>query len=149
MKPAGKLVREQVVTELLRGISGILGEEPPTLRELRIIAAVKSLRDEAVTRVLVERVDYLEMVQKASHRAWWAAHGHATIITGPEHDAIAGVDTPLGRLKAITYRRQWKTGRTAWVTEYYLEDQPITIRDIRAAGLAQRPTMRNRQRREP
>lgn len=148
MKPHERIARETLLKALLRDIDALI-ETEPTDRELAIIALIKGMRDDAAARVMAERVDYLDRVQKAAHRAWIEAHANFENRTGPEFDGIAGVDTPLGRLKAITYRRPWKGGRIAWATEYYLDDQPVTIREIRAAGLAQRPTSRNRQRRKP
>jgi len=140
-----KLTREDTLTEALRMVSETLGDEPPTSQALRIIAGLKAMMPGAVPRVYARTgVDYLERLQSAVHGAWIAKHSRDA--TGPEHDAIAGIDTPLGRFNALTYRRPWKNGKIAWATEYYLNDEPVTIREINAAGLAQRPTTRNRKR---
>ena len=150
MSHAAKLARDETITEALRAANDALGDEEPTNQAFRVIAAIKALRHDGVRVTGSERIDYLERVQKAVQRAWLDEYDGAVGVVGdPKHDAIAGIDTPIGRLKAITFRRQWKGGRIAWATEYYLDDQPITIREIRAAGLAQRPTTRNRQKRGP
>ncbi len=147
MKHGEKIIRYEMATEILRRIDEAIGDEQPTDQALRILATVKAFRSDLPFVPHSEPVDYLERVQVAVQRAWATVHKDPK-LTGIEHDAIAGVDTPIGRLKAITYRRLWKTGRVAWATEYYLNDQPITIAEIRLSGLARRPTTRRRQKRK-
>ena len=151
MAQAAALARDDAITEALRAINDAIGDEPPTQQALRIIEAVKRLR----VPVRVEgtkRIDYLERVQHAVRAQWNKTHKFengivlAVTPTGPYFDAVTSVDTPLGPLRALTYRRQWSTGRIAWMTEYYLNDAPITISEIRAAGLAMRPTVRRQKR---
>lgn len=151
MTHAEKIAREEAVTDALRVTNDAIGEEVPTAQALRIIEAIKRLRSGQPVKVeRLDRIDYLERVQHAARAAWSEAHG--IVDTGPEHDAVAGIDTPIGRLMMVTWRRPWKGDskgeRTAWAGEYYLNDQPITLAEIKAAGLAQRPTIRNRQRKE-
>lgn len=146
MTHAASLARDEAITEALRAVNDAIGDEVPTQQALRIVEAVKRLR----VPVRVEgtkRVDYLGRVQHAVRVQWKGTRKPDEI--GPEFDAVISVGTPLGFLKAITYRRQWSTGRIAWMTEYYLDDTPITIAEIRAAGLAMRPTTRrSRQKRK-
>lgn len=97
-----------------------------------------------------EPIDYFAQLKSVAHRAWFEKHGHGTKLSGVEHDAVAGVDTPLGRLKAIVWRRPWagKRGeRLCWAAEYYLDDEPVTIAEITAAGLADKKFRRNRGKR--
>lgn len=136
---ASATIRDNTITECLRAVDREITSEP-TFRELQIIAALKALRTDAPLRVTGDiRVDYLGSVQRAAQ----AAHGGVEI--GPEHSASAGMDTPLGRLRAVTWRAVWKAERIAWASEYYLNDEPITIAEIREAGLARRPKTRNRK----
>lgn len=147
MTIGSKLARDEFVTEALRHVETVLAGDRPTGQTLRIIEALKSMRPTSPVRVVSSnRVDYLGRVQMAAQMAWRCRHGRGTV--GVENDASASVETPLGLLSATTYRREWKNGNQSWSTEYALAGEPITIRDIRAAGLAQRPTIRNRQRRE-
>lgn len=147
MTHAARIARDEAITEVLRAINDAIADEEPTDQALRIIAAVKASRSDTPARVTsLERVDYLERAQKAAQAAWIAQHGNIH-VTGSGADAVAGIDTPIGRLRAVTWRREWRGGRIAWASEYYLNDEPITVQEIRAAGLAQRPTTRNRQRR--
>lgn len=148
MTQATRLAREDAFTDALRATDAAIGDEQPAPQALRIIAAIKRLRDDKPARVTsLTRVDYLDRVQTAARAAYRAAHGLGD--HGSDHDGVAGIDTPLGRLKAIVWRRQWKGGkhgdRIAWAGEYYLNDEPITVAEIKASGLAQRPTTRNRQ----
>jgi hypothetical protein len=156
MNHAAKLAREDALTEALRATDAAIGDEQPTDQALRIIEALKRLRSDGKARVPgLDRRDYLAEVQDAARLAWSMQHGGkpAALPTGPGHDAVAGIDTPLGRLKMVTWRRPWNGNlrgeRIAWAGEYYLDDEPITVAEIKAAGLAQRPTTRNRQRKEP
>ena len=142
MSHTARMDREGFVTEALRAVETALGTEELTAQALRIVAALKCLRSEKpVILAATNPTDYLERVQNAVRAAWSAEH--APTCTGPEFDTIAGIDTPLGRLKAIAFRKQ-KGERIAWWTEYYLDDQPITLAEIKRAGLAQRPTTRIR-----
>lgn len=138
------LAREAAVTEALRAIDEAIGDEPPGEQAFRIIAAIKALRPDRSAEVTeLERIDYLEAVQRSARAAWNSRYAAGSL--GPECDAVAGIDTPLGRLKTVTWRRLWRGGKIAWASEYYLGDDPVSIAEIRAAGLAQRPTTRNRR----
>ncbi|UVD55108.1 hypothetical protein NE852_13425 [Rhizobium sp. Pop5] len=139
------LARDAAVTEALRAVDEAIGDEPPGEQAFRIIAAIKALRPDRSPEVAeLERVDYLETAQRSARAAWNSQYAAGSL--GPECDAVAGIDTPIGRLKAVTWRRPWRNGRIAWASEYYLDDAPVSIAEIRAAGLAQRPTTRNRRR---
>lgn len=148
MTHTAKLAREDALTDALRVTDAAIGDEQPAPQALRIIAAIKRLRDDEPARVVsFNRVDYLDRVQIAARAAYRTVHGLGD--HGSECEGIAGIDTPLGRLKAIVWRRPWKGGkhgdRIAWAGEYYLDEEPITVAEIKAAGLAQRPTTRNRK----
>ncbi|RVD42856.1 hypothetical protein EN742_06470 [Mesorhizobium sp. M4A.F.Ca.ET.020.02.1.1] len=148
MSFTARLAREDAITEALRAINDAIGDEVPTVQAFRIIDAIKRLRDGQPAHVgSTERRDYLSEGQEAARVAWNKAHSQDA--TGPEYDALIGIDTPLGRLRVTTWRRPWRGDRgerVAWASEYYLNDQPITVAEIRAMGLAQRPTTRNRKR---
>lgn len=147
MSHTAKLAREDAFTDALRVTDEAIGDEQPTPQALRIIEALKRLRDAQPARVPgLERVDYLAQVQDAARSRWALDWDQENI--GPAHDATAGVDTPLGRLSATVWRERWngyRGERIAWASEYSLEGEPITIAEIKAAGLAQKPTSRNRR----
>jgi len=152
---AQKIARDDALAEALRALDEAIGDEPPTDQAFRIIAAIKRLREGVPVRVAsLSRVDYLGRLQNDAKAAWLEAPVSEAFKgfeeLGRERDAIAGIDTPLGRLRMTIWRQRW-TGqrgeRTAWAGEYYLNDEPITLAEIKAAGLAQRPTTRSRQRR--
>ena len=163
MTQAARMAREDAIRDALRAINDAIGDEEPTAQAFRIIEAVKDMRANAPVRVpIIHRnkhdgiappVDYLERVQQEARAAWQEAHGTAPglSVAKPEYDATAGVTTPLGRLTATTWRTVWtgKNGqRIVWMTEYSLDGLPISVAEIRKAGLAQRPTSRNRKRKE-
>ncbi|RWF64103.1 MAG: hypothetical protein EOQ34_29940 [Mesorhizobium sp.] len=153
MTNTARIAREEAITDALRAINDAIGDEEPTDQAFKIIDAIKRLRDDKPARVAsTERVDYLGRVQAEAQAAWMAQflpEAETIPPVGPNYDATAGVDTPLGRLRVTTWRRGWRGARgerIAWASEYYLADQPITVAEIRACGLAQRPTSRNRKR---
>lgn len=151
MNHATKLARHDAFTEAIRETDAAIGDEQPTDQALRIIAALKRLRDGQPVRVeTLERRDYMAQVQEAARKAFLDLYParQSSYATGPSFDATAGIDTPLGRLVATVWRQQWsgKRGeRITWAGSYMLENEPITVAEIRAAGLAQRPTTRNRK----
>jgi len=143
MTHSDKVAREGVITEALRAVDQAIGDEEPTDQALRIIKAIQGLRDDKAILPNLERIDYLGMVQEKA-RASFLSGGHTA------SQAVASVDTPLGRLKAVVWQREWTGGlgkRTVWASEYYLDDEPITINEAKAAGLSVRPTSRNRRKR--
>lgn len=149
MTPAARMAREDAITDALRVADDAIGAQPPSDQALAIIAAIKRLRDGAPARVRsLAPIDYLTRLQDQARTAWLAKHQQGW--HGPEHDAVAGLDTPLGRLRVVAWRRLWngdrRGERISWAGEYYLNDEPITVAEIRAAGLADRPTQRNRKR---
>lgn len=164
MTQAARMAREDAIRDALRAINDAIGDEEPTAQAFRIIEAIKDLRANSPVRVpIIHRnkhdsiaapIDYLERVQQEARAAWTKAHGgqHGNVVvTDPSADATAGITTPLGRLTATTWRTVWtgKNGqRIVWMTEYSLDGEPISIAEIRKAGLAQRPTTRNRKRKE-
>lgn len=142
MNHAAKLTRDDTITEALRAVNDAIGDDEPHEQAFRIIAALKALRDDR-TRVAGGGVDYLRKVQDAAQRAWIAGSGDPT---------TAGLATPIGVLSCTTWQRKWSGSRgerAAWASEYTLDGEPITVSEIKAAGLAQRPTTRNRQKKEP
>lgn len=147
MNHANKIAREDFIAEALRAVDSAIGEDQPTAQALRIIEALKRLRAEKAVRITSEQpIDYLTMLQDKARAAWAATH--AADCVGPLYDIATGVDTPIGRLRIITWRTPWRGrrgSRLAWATEYYLDDAPITLAEIRLAGLAQRPTTRQRK----
>ena len=150
MTPAARLAREDTITEALRVANDAIGDDVPTAQALRIIAALKRMRSDKPVRVIGGTgIDYLSRVQELARAAWLKTHSTDSI--GPEHDAAAGIDTPIGRLRMTTWRQVWESKRRgrriAWAGEYSLDDEPITIAEIRAMGLAQRPTTRLRKKR--
>lgn len=155
MSFTARLAREDAITEALRVVNDAIGDEVPTAQAFRIIDAIKRLRDGQPAHAGSERIDYLGRVQAEGKSNW--SRQHATVKglvvakppTGPNYDATAAIDTSLGRLRVTTWRRSWRGARgerIAWASEYYLNDQPITVAEIKAMGLAQRPTTRNRKR---
>lgn len=72
-----------------------------------------------------ERIDYLERVQLRSRG---------------EAGGIATENTPLGPLMCEATLIDGE-----WASEYYLNGERIAVREIKALGLAQRPTTRNRR----
>ncbi|TIT90350.1 MAG: hypothetical protein E5W41_00025 [Mesorhizobium sp.] len=152
MSFTARIAREETITEALRAINDAIGDEVPTVQAFKIIDAIKRLRDGQPAHAGSERRDYMTEAQAAARAEWQAKHDvfqHFGDTTGPNYDATAGVDTPLGRLRVTTWRRPWRGDRgerIAWASEYYLNDQPITVAEIKAMGLAQRPTTRNRKR---
>lgn len=138
---------ENAVTEALRMANDALGDEQPTQQVLRVLEAVRSLRsDKPVVNPSTERIDYMERAVARARMEWSKAPaGESGARRG-----IGGTDTPMGRLKAVTWRRDVisRPGKEFWHTEYYLDDQPISLREIREAGLARRPTIRRRPKQE-
>ncbi|RUX08043.1 MAG: hypothetical protein E5V51_00275 [Mesorhizobium sp.] len=150
MSHAARLAREDAITECLRAATAALGDEEPTAQAFTMIDAIKRLRDGQPVRVMsTERRDYMADVQGAARAQWHVALASAPAPNPDHYQAVAGIDTPLGRLRVVTWRRAWtgdRGDRIAWASEYYLNDEPITVAEIKAMGLAQRPTTRNRKR---
>lgn len=148
MSHSARLAREDAITEALHVSDKAIGDETPTPQALRIIEALKRMRDGKPVRISsTTAVDYMDQVQSAARAAWQARHGDKCSPTDSD-DATAGIDTPIGRLRMVTWRRIWAgsdRARVVWAGEYYLNDEPITVADMKAAGLARRPTTRNRQ----
>jgi hypothetical protein len=147
MSLAADLAREETLADALRAVNDAIGEEPPDDQAFRIIAAIKALFPVTSARVAkLAPVDYFTTLQARARAAWKSEYEGNSI--GPECDAVAGIETPLGRLKMVTWRRVWRNGRIAWASEYDLNGQPISIAEIRAVGLAQRPTTRKTRKRK-
>ena len=141
------LAREETLTDALRAVNDAIGDEVPDDQAFRIVAAIKALLAASPARIASPvRVDYLRTLQVRAHAVWVSEYRSNDI--GPEYDAVAGIDTPLGRLKMVTWQRAWRGGRIAWASEYYLDGEPISIAEIRTVGLAQRPTTRKRKKKE-
>ena len=156
MTHAAKLTRHDALTEAIRATDAAIGDEQPTDQALRIIKALKRLRDDQPVRIEgLERVDYMTKAQELA-RADWSKKASfrdkpAAEQIGPMFDGIGGIDTPLGRLTATVWQQRWQGARLGdricWAGSYTLDGEPITVAEIKAAWLAQRPTTRNRQRR--
>lgn len=145
MSHGQRLAREEAITDALRVTDIAIGDEPPTPQALRIIEALKRMRDGKPVRIAAT-VDYMERVQSQARAAWKGRYRPTAF--GEKYDATAGIDTPLGCFRAVVWKRIWASPRgprIAWAGEYYLDDEPITVAEIKAAGLARRPTTRNRQ----
>lgn len=84
-----------------------------------------------------DRIDYLEQVQLKARQAW--VDGRMSQTTKA---AVASVPTPLGALLCETWM---EAGKDRWQSLYMLAGEPITVREIKALGLAQRPTTRERK----
>ncbi len=148
MKHAEKIIREQTLTEAIRELHPLMGEEPSP-ESFAMLERLKDMREAATATVASSSpVDYLEQVQGKARRAHLVKHAVDKI--GRAHSASASVDTPLGKLECMTWKRPWegeKRARVTWASEYQLAGEFISVREIKAAGLAARPTTRNRQRR--
>jgi hypothetical protein len=139
-----RIMRQEALTEAIQIVNEAIGDEAPHRQSLRVLAALRVARDRGFVRVpWSDRIDYLERLQTAARAAWlsrWPENA-----AGPEYDAMASVSTPIGTLSAVIWRAPKNGGsRVTWSSEYDLAGDPITISEIRAAGLAQRPTSRNR-----
>lgn len=82
-----------------------------------------------------ERIDYLAMVQRQARAAWRSEGGFDGV------GSVATVKTPLGPMMCEACFTSEKT----WQSTYYLNGERIAVREIKALGLAQRPTTRNRR----
>jgi hypothetical protein len=134
-----KIIRADALTDALRAIQIAIGDAEPHAQIYQAIGAIKTLRAGYEVRVqTAERIDYLDRVQQAARQAWAADGGSR------DHDATAAVDTPLGTLTATVWRKETTRG-AEWKSSYSLDGKPIGVRDIKLAGLAQRPTSRNRK----
>lgn len=152
MRHSDKMIREDVITEALRVMNDALDGAEPNDQVLAMFKAVKGIRAPEPLSLPISKVtDYMAWVQREARSAW---ESRASAYTagrpiGPRFSVTAGVDTPIGRLALTTWRREWvgsiKGERIAWAGEYTLDGEPITVAEIRAAGLAQRPTTRNRK----
>lgn len=151
MTYAATLARCDAFTEALRLANDAIGNDPPTDQALRIIKSLQRARDDKPARVTsLDRVDYLGQVQQAARTRWSVTYEGSA--HGPGFEVSEKVQTPLGLLTATVWRRCW-TGphrgkRTAWAAEYHLNGKPISITEIREAGLAMRPTERAKRARK-
>ncbi|MFZ5692429.1 MAG: hypothetical protein ACOY5F_14365 [Pseudomonadota bacterium] len=147
MSVTASIARDEAITDALRVANDAIGDDEPTAQALKIIASIKRLRAVDPVKVAQLRaVNYLAQLQREAQAKWVIEHDRVPPAQlGPEHDTTVGIDTPLGRFRMVTWRRTWRTGRIAWASEYYLNDQPITIAEIEATGLSQRPTTRQRR----
>lgn len=123
------------VTKALRAVDQAIGDELPTDQALAIIKALKAMRTEAPKQT---GVDYLERLQTAV-RARYRFEKITATMWSTEKTVTETIDTPAGPLTAKTYQVFG-----VWQTAYRLNGNSITIAEIRAAGLAQRPTTRKR-----
>lgn len=82
-----------------------------------------------------ERIDYLAMVQRNARASWRGGGGFEGV------GSVATVKTPIGPLMC----EACFTAERKWLSTYYLNGERIAVREIKALGLAQRPTTRNRR----
>lgn len=144
MSVTARLARDEAIADALRVATAVIGDDAASPQALAIVAAIKRLRvADPIKIAALSRVNYLAQLQREAQTMWTGFY--AADVTGPEQDVIAGIDTPIGRFRCTTWRRRWNNGRIAWASEYYLNDEPITVAEIEAAGLAQRPTTRQRR----
>lgn len=148
MKLAERIIRERAIAECISAIHPLMGEDAGP-DAYAMLEKLKALRDEAQATVAGGNpVDYLEMVQLRARKKHIASIDPDKI--GREHSATEAVDTPLGELRCMTWKRPWvgdKRPRITWASEYTLAGDFVSVREIKAAGLAARPTSRNRQKR--
>lgn len=154
MTHSDKLTREDALTQAIRAATQVVDAavgrgEVASQQALDIIEAIKRLRSDRPARIPTgSGVDYLHKVQQLARALWCRDNQSSQDGIGPKFEASATFATPIGKLTCVTWRRAWngKQGeRSAWASEYYLDGQPITVTEIRAAGLAQRPTRRKRK----
>lgn len=135
MTLAERIAYETAIEDAIRAVS----QNCPTAT-VDVFNAMRGLLPDRPSRIVYSPpVNYLEQLQRAAHQAWYDAHGHGLEIHGVAADAVAGLATPIGRLKAVIWRRKWagkRGARLCWSTEYYLDDEPVTLDEIRKAGLA-------------
>lgn len=150
MSITARLARDEAIADALRVATAVIGDDAASPQALAIVAAIKRLRvADPIKIAALSRVNYLAQLQGKARGLWMQIYAiedqRGQDCIGPQADATAGIDTPLGRFRTVTWRRRWSNGRIAWASEYYLNDEPITIAEIDAAGLAQRPTTRQRR----
>lgn len=144
---AYKIARDETIQEVIRTLDAALSYVERDEEDIRrnVFATLKGMREglPVVVRTL-NRIDYLEKVQTEAR----AEHARSRPSdNAKEYTASAVVETPIGKLGIITWQRTWRGARgerTAWASEYTLNGEPITLDEIRKAGLNQRPTTRNR-----
>lgn len=146
-KISREMIRHDAIVECIRAVSQVMdvdGDPGPVAHAM--LDALKSLQSAVPVRVqYMTPVDYLETVQNIA-RATWASQYQGG-ETGQIHSASGAVDTPLGRLRCTTWQREWagkRHQRVTWASQYDLRGEPVTIDTIRSAGLAERPSKRNR-----
>lgn len=138
-----RIVRYDALSDALRAVDRVLSDQQPDRQAFDIIDAIQRLRDERPARVVsTNPVDYLNRVQSLAQAAWLEKYEAGQI--GPEFSTGALVETPIGILSVSTWRRRWSSGRIAWASEYSLDGDPISVAEIKDAGLARRPTSRCR-----
>ncbi|MGV8856744.1 MAG: hypothetical protein ACOH2L_19170 [Devosia sp.] len=146
-KIARDIIRHDTIVECIRVASEAMdvdGDAGPVAHA--ILDALKSLQSTGPVRVQrMTPVDYLETVQRNARSAW--GEKYQGDETGPVHIASGAVDTPLGLLRCTTWKREWagkRHQRVTWASQYDLKGEPVTIATLRSAGLAERPSRRNR-----
>lgn len=135
MTLAERIAYEHAVEDCIRTVS----QSCPGA-DADVFEALRSVMPDKPSRIVYSTpVNYLEQLQRLAQRTWFEKHGHGSGLSGATADALAGLDTPLGRFRAVIWRRPWagKRGeRLCWSTEYYLNDEPVTLDEVKAAGLA-------------
>lgn len=149
------LDREETISECISAVWPLMGDEhnPVADAMLDALRALKSQTPLIVTRN--ERVDYLTKVQERARHTFRVDNDMTIDLEkntrsfpqGQEHEAIGTVETPLGTLRCYTWMRPWKGEKRSgsnWVSQYTLDFEPISIREIKRVDLALRPHARIR-----
>jgi hypothetical protein len=151
MTKAERIARQRGIEEAIRAASDAITDIKPVdglvpySSVVAIFAAMKSLIRSSEYIRLSAPVNYLQQAQRAAQAAWLEMFGDDA--HGPGTPASGAVDTPMGTLECVTWRQSWsgpKRQRVAWQSKYYLNDEPVTIRTIKSAGLADTAIKRSR-----
>lgn len=146
MSRVDAIIRQKAIAECIAAVHPLMdvdGDPGPVAHAM--LAELKRLLGETPPS---ERIDYHERAQERARAAHVGKFTREQI--GPEYRATATVTTPLGELQCETWLRRWtgpKRARVTWASEFTLDAEFVSVREIKSLGLAQRPTTRNRQKR--
>ena len=145
---------EEAIRTASRAVAGLQQDQEgrvPFDRVVEIFAAMKGLIKSNEYISLGEPVNYLMLVQQQAQAAYNLEFGKSDpdFAQMVEAKGSAAEATPMGTLECVTWKKNWagpKRQRRAWQSKYFLADEPVTISDIREAGLADNKIRRNRAR---